>query len=108
MNWEDQWVFALGAQYEINDSWTVRAGYNYGQNPVPDDTLNPLFPAIVEHHITAGFTYTYHDWDFDFAFVHAFNNDQTNDGAPSPTNPFAGTEVSMYQDTASFMISYRF
>ena len=108
MSWKDQWVFALGAQYEINDSWTVRAGYNYGQNPVPDDTVNPLFPAIVEHHITAGFTYSYQEWDFDFAFVHAFNNDQTNDGAPSPTNPFAGTEVSMYQDTASFMISYRF
>ena len=30
------------------------AGWNYGENPVPDATLNPLFPATVERHYTAG------------------------------------------------------
>lgn len=108
MDWDDQIVLALGAQYEINDSWTVRAGYNYGSNPVPDDTLNPLFPAIVEHHVTAGFTYSIGSWDFDFAYEHAFENTQTNTGAASQTNPFAGTEVSHHQDTFQFMVSYRF
>jgi len=108
MNWDDQLVFALGAQYEINENWKVRAGYNYGQNPVPDDTLNPLFPAIVEHHFTAGFTFSHGPWDFDFAYEHAFENSQTNSGAPSQTNPFAGTEVSHSQNTLHFMVSYRF
>ena len=28
-----------------------------GQNPVPDQWLNPLFPATVERHYTAGFDY---------------------------------------------------
>ena len=46
MNWNDQWVFALGAQYELSDNFTLRAGYNYGKSPVPDENLNPLFPAI--------------------------------------------------------------
>jgi long-chain fatty acid transport protein len=108
MDWKDQWVFALGAQYEINDMWTVRAGYNYGQSPVPDNTLNPLFPAIVEHHLTGGFTFTYGDWDFDFALEHAFSNSQTNTGAPSATNPFSGVEVSHDQNTVHFMVSWRF
>ncbi len=108
MSWDDQWVFALGVQYEINQNWTVRAGYNYGKSPVPDDTLNPLFPAIVEHHLTAGFTFSHGPFDFDFAFEHAFENSQKNTGAPSPTNPFAGTEVSHYQNTLHFMVSYRF
>ncbi len=108
MDWEDQWVFALGVQYELNDYWTLRAGYNYGKSPVPDEKLNPLFPAIVEHHLTFGFTFTYEDWDFDFAYEHAFENTQTNTGAPSMTNPFSGVEVSHYQDTLHFMVSYRF
>lgn len=108
MEWEDQWVFALGAQYEINESWYVRGGYNYGASPVPDQNLNPLFPAIVEHHLTLGFTYTTGVWDFDVAFEHAFSNSQTNDGAYSATNPFAGTEVSHYQNTVHLMFSYRF
>ena len=34
--------------------FSIRAGYNYGSNPVPAETLMPLFPAIVEHHITGG------------------------------------------------------
>ncbi len=108
MDWKDQWVFALGAQYEINQNWTVRAGYNYGASPVPDETLNPLFPAIVEHHATVGFTFTYGDFDIDFAYEHGFENTQKNTGALSQTNPFAGTEVSHYQHTLHFMFSYRF
>jgi long-chain fatty acid transport protein len=108
MEWDDQWVFGLGAQYEVTSSWTLRAGYNYGQNPVPDETLNPLFPAIVEHHLTGGFTYTAGSWDLDFALEHALENNQKNTGEPSPTNPFAGTEVSHSQLTAHFMVSYRF
>jgi long-chain fatty acid transport protein len=57
-NWEDQTVFQVGGQYQVNDKLAVRAGYNYGKNPVPDNKLQPLFPATPEQHITAGFGYT--------------------------------------------------
>lgn len=56
-NWDNQNVFSIGAQYRINERLNVRAGYNYGKNPVPASTLNPLFPATVEKHYTAGFDY---------------------------------------------------
>jgi long-chain fatty acid transport protein len=53
-NWRDQYVVALGAAYDVDPAVTVWAGYNYGRNPVPAGTLNPLMPTIVEHHLTAG------------------------------------------------------
>ncbi|MDD2893950.1 MAG: outer membrane protein transport protein [Halothiobacillaceae bacterium] len=53
-NWDDQTVFSIGAQYKIDPAIALRIGYNYGANPVPDNTLNPLFPAIVESHYTFG------------------------------------------------------
>jgi long-chain fatty acid transport protein len=56
-NWEDQNVYALGLQYRVDDRLGLRAGFNYGKNPVPDQWLNPLFPATVERHYTAGFDY---------------------------------------------------
>jgi long-chain fatty acid transport protein len=56
-NWADQNVYALGLQYRVDDRLGLRAGFNYGANPVPDAWLNPLFPAIVERHYTAGFDY---------------------------------------------------
>lgn len=35
-DWEDQWVFAFGLQYEPIPKLFLRAGYNYGKNPVKE------------------------------------------------------------------------
>lgn len=56
-NWKDQTVVALGVQYKLNPRLALRAGYNHAANPVPSNTLNPLFPAIVETHYTVGLGY---------------------------------------------------
>ena len=56
-NWENQTVLALGVQYKLNPKVALRAGYNHASNPVPNSTLNPLFPAIIETHYTVGVGY---------------------------------------------------
>ena len=56
-NWKDQTVLALGVQYKLSPNLALRAGYNHASNPVPNSTLNPLFPAIIETHYTLGFGY---------------------------------------------------
>jgi long-chain fatty acid transport protein len=79
-DWENQWVFAVGAQYQATEKLAVRAGFNYAENPVKEHhgwdpqgltTLqgkpvptfgyellrNVGFPAIVESHLTLGFGY---------------------------------------------------
>lgn len=56
-NWEDQTVVAVGVQYKPTRDLALRLGVNQAGNPVPDNTLNPLFPAIVERHYTAGVGY---------------------------------------------------
>jgi len=53
-NWEDQTVVQLGGAYKVSSATTLRAGINSASNPVPDATLNPLFPATIENHITLG------------------------------------------------------
>ncbi|NTW83391.1 MAG: aromatic hydrocarbon degradation protein [Chlorobiaceae bacterium] len=56
-NWEDQTVWSLGLQYMATDRLALRAGASFAKNPVPDQYLNPLFPAITENHYTCGFGY---------------------------------------------------
>lgn len=56
-NWQDQDVIALGAAYQLTPAWTLRAGANFGDNPIPDRYLNALFPATIEKHYTAGAGY---------------------------------------------------
>ena len=58
-DWDDQIVLALGLAYQFNEAITGRVGYNYGKNPIPDAFVNYLWPAIMEHHYTAGFGYVF-------------------------------------------------
>lgn len=86
-DWDDQWVFAVGAQWQPIQGLFLRAGYNYSESPVnehngwdgsfgatgPNSVTNVQgkniptyyyetfrtigFPAVVEHHVTFGVGY---------------------------------------------------
>jgi long-chain fatty acid transport protein len=57
MKWEDSYNVRFGAEYDLTNAFTIRAGYSYGSNPVPDETVFPVFPAIVENHVMVGASY---------------------------------------------------
>jgi long-chain fatty acid transport protein len=57
-DWDDQNVYQIGAAYKVTDAVTVRAGYNYASNPIPEKFVQPLFPAIMESHYTLGAGFT--------------------------------------------------
>jgi long-chain fatty acid transport protein len=56
LSWGNQWVFKVGAQVAATPSVKLRLGYNYGKNPLdPNRAFESIaFPAVQEHHITAG------------------------------------------------------
>ncbi len=58
--WEDMTVLKLGYQWKANPTWTFRAGYSKGDQPIPSSEVlfNILAPAVIEQHYTAGFTWT--------------------------------------------------
>jgi|GEM_PF-1499300 len=57
--WRNQTVLMVGAQHRLSDDFSIRAGWNYGESPIDENHVfaNFLFPAIIEHHFTAGLTY---------------------------------------------------
>ena len=59
MNWSDQVVVKVGAQFDVTKELKVRAGYNYGKMPLDEDRAfeNVAFPAVAEHHVTLGAGY---------------------------------------------------
>jgi long-chain fatty acid transport protein len=54
LEWKNTVVIRTGVEYIACSLLTVRAGYVYGNNPVPAETVFPVFPAIVRHHYTLG------------------------------------------------------
>lgn len=91
--WKDMDVYKIGVAYKeafpslFDDKLTLRVGYNYGKNPVPDSQLlfSTVAPAITEKHATLGFTYKLgeqsilgfgSEGEFTFAYVKALSNRQ--------------------------------
>ncbi len=105
--WENQNVFALGYEYAA-DVWAVRAGFNYGKNPVDEqdgttgagaatNMFNALgFPATTESHYTLGGTYAFNEQiSLDGAFTYAPETETTYDMSAmanfGPQNPTSVT-----------------
>ena len=87
--WDDMTIYKIGYQWESGPDWTWRVGYSYGEQPIPDDQtmFNIIAPAVIESHITFGFTKKMSpDSDLTLAFMYAPNTDA--EGA----NPFVPTE----------------
>lgn len=101
-DWSDQNVIMLGGAYKAQKNLILRAGLNVGSNPVPDDMVHPLFPAIVERHYTAGVGYIpARGHSIDFSVAHAPATKVTGDGALNN-----GIEISHGQTNWQLMYSY--
>jgi len=56
--WKDMTVYKIGYQFDVGKKHTVRLGYSFTDQPIPEsETLfNVLAPAVIEQHFTAGWT----------------------------------------------------
>ena len=78
--WQNVDVWKLGVQYDINERWTIRGGYNHTDNPIgPQDvTFNILAPGVVQDQWSLGTTYRLDDKsEITGAFMYAQNNSVT-------------------------------
>jgi long-chain fatty acid transport protein len=130
-DWDDQWVYALGAQYEVIPKLFLRAGFNYGSNPVKrhqnfnGTTLKTVqgttlptyyyetfrivgFPAIVESHLTAGIGYEFSPkFAIEMGYVHAFEKKIKETGTGLDGGP-ASMESKLYEDSLDLSLTWRF
>lgn len=115
-HWKDVSVFRLGVEYTLNPKWTLRAGYNYSENPVrsSDVTFNILVPAVVQNHLTAGATYRIDPKnELTGAFVWAFKNSVEgssllNSFVPPQLNLQIQEKIQMYEWALGMQWAHRF
>ena len=108
--WENIAVVAAGAQVRPNDVFTLRAGYNFSQNPIPDaqSMYNISAPAVVQHHATfgAGLQVT-RDLQLNLAYYHVFENSITGP-ILRPNGALAGTGVTNSLSERSLLLGFAF
>ncbi len=57
LDWNNSWVLMVGAEYQLDERWTLRWGYGYNQTPAPAATSDPSLPAGDTHAIAFGAGY---------------------------------------------------
>lgn len=128
-DWEDQWVFSVGAEFQPVEKLFLRLGYNYGKSPVKEhngfsglrtvqgktmpayyyETFRLVgFPAIVEHHLTAGLGYKFSEaFSIHLGVMHAFENTVTETGSDFIGMPVT-LESSLSETSIDFGLTWRF
>ncbi len=56
--WQDMTIYKAGIEWNASESTTWRAGYSYGEQPIPNTEVlfNIMAPGVMEHHLTLGLT----------------------------------------------------
>jgi len=77
LGWKSVFAAAVGGQYQASEKLTLRMGYLFNTNPIPEPRtlLNVQLPAISQHTLTFGAGYKLTpDIGLNVAYMHAFRN----------------------------------
>lgn len=106
--WDDQWVIAAGVQYQVVENFFARLGYNYGNNPTPDDSVTPILPGIQEHHATAGLGYRHGMWELNASYEYGAPATQEAASEHWWADEYNGSELTQSSHNAGLMMSLMF
>ncbi|AHL34189.1 Long-chain fatty acid transport protein [Pseudomonas brassicacearum] len=107
-NWRDTWAHAIGASYQLNDQWVLRAGFSVDQSPANNTNRGPRIPTGDRTVISFGAGWTPVDnVTVDVAYSYLWEESvRVNDASAT-----RGAYSSKYKNSASGFgtsVSYRF
>ncbi len=81
--WDDVFRYQLGAEYMLNETWALRAGYIFDETPDPDGHVDYLVPANDRHLVSAGVGYKKGDFFCDMSYTYLYIMDRDIDARPA-------------------------
>lgn len=78
-DWRDIWAIRVGVEYRATESISLRGGYVYQNNPVPESTLEPRIPDSDQHDFSFGVGYSASNLVIDAAYMVAYFADRVVD-----------------------------
>jgi len=91
-NWKNSFVFRGGLEYNLSESFVLRAGFLYDQTPQPDETVDPILPDAKRWAVTGGFGYKSGNFILNVAYQYEPFQDRTseNRSIPAYQHPLLG------------------
>jgi long-chain fatty acid transport protein len=111
--WESINAYKFGVSHAYSSSFTIRAGYNHCDQPIPSSQtfFNVLAPGVVQDHLSLGGTWKLaNKSEISVAYIHAFektvNGTSSGYGPGSIPNPIGGGNANITMHEDSLGISY--
>lgn len=107
--WQNVTAIKAGIAYDVTDRLTLRLGYNFCTQPIPESQtyFNILAPGVVQQHITAGATYRFSQhWEVSAFYAYGFP--QTVHGAGNAFGPASNANLTMSQNTFGLAVGWLF
>ena len=83
-NWKNTWFYSLGADYKINDNWTIRFGGAYDETVIKHETNRTVrIPDGRRLFASVGLTYHTGNWTLDAGYIHVWMRDGNAKGKDS-------------------------
>ncbi len=113
-DWDDTFMVAAGANYALDDRWTLRGGIGYDESPSPDATRTPRVPDNDRTWLSIGASFEpTPNLTLSGSYVHIFVDDGTInlEATPGGENESRGNlraDTSASVDIIALQASYRF
>lgn len=99
-NWEDSFVFRGGLQYQVNESFALRAGFLYDQTPQPVEYMDPILPDADRWALTGGFGYKAGKFVINVAYQYELFKDRISPNRNIYLTPLGNFGEGTYSTTA--------
>jgi long-subunit fatty acid transport protein len=106
--WKDSWTVRVGGEYAATPALMLRGGVIYNTNPVANEGLFTIFPAIVTNSVTLGAGYQVGRTMFNLTYAHTLDNDEQAGTPHLVATEYAGSTSRLGERTFSAGASWRF
>ena len=94
--WSSIWTVSTGVEFILSECWRWRAGYTFNESPISNVNMfyNSPAPAIIQHHLSTGFTcHLGQNWMFTAAYHHGFRNSVSGNWWHPTAGQVPGTQI---------------
>ncbi len=107
--WKDAYAFKIGGEYDVTSNFILRAGYAYNTNPIPEETIISILPAIIQHHLFTGMSYSLaNNWIVSMALEYGLKNSMTASNPSHVAFEYNNAEVGLQNFLGHISVSYIF
>lgn len=76
-DYKDTWRYNIGAEYNVNENWDVRASYIYDNSPLNSDSLSYMVPANDRQLFGIGAGWHNDNWSVDASYTYLLMSERS-------------------------------